>query len=237
MLIASGCNSSWLRFVSSCFDISLITSALSLSLLLGQPHTAVDSKVVLEGYFLAIGSASLGYDKRICIVAGLLAFAEYLAVVYFAATHGDLNSPIYSPYPYGLFSWSAQTSRLIMMLSASVLNLALVARSQKLLQLATSDPLTNLFNRGYVDDRLAIELSRARRYGKILTIAGIDVDRFKSLNDTHGHSAGDQVLRKIGEILCNSFRQSDTAVRYGGEEFVLILPETDIESAHQGWNL
>jgi diguanylate cyclase (GGDEF)-like protein len=119
-----------------------------------------------------------------------------------------------------------------MMLIASALSLSLVSRSQKLLQLATTDPLTGLFNRGYVDDRFAIELSRARRYGKLLTIAVIDADRFKSLNDTHGHLAGDLVLRKIGTILRDSFRESDTAGRYGGEEFVVILPETDIEAAH-----
>jgi diguanylate cyclase (GGDEF)-like protein len=86
-----------------------------------------------------------------------------------------------------------------------------------------------LFNRGYVDDRFSLELSRARRYGKSLTIAVIDADHFKLLNDSHGHPAGDLVLRKIGEILRDSFRQSDTVGRYGGEEFVVILPETDIE--------
>jgi two-component system, cell cycle response regulator len=233
LLISRGYNSSWLRFVSSGFDITLVSSALALFLLMNQPHTAVNSKVVFEGYFLAIGSSSLRYDKRICVTAGLLAFAQYLAIVYTAATHWDLNSPIYSPYPYGLFSWSAQISRLIMLLIASALSLALVSRSQKLLQLATSDSLTALFNRGYMDDRLAIEFSRARRYGKLLTIAVIDVDRFKSLNDTHGHSAGDLVLRKIGEILRDSFRKSDTVGRYGGEEFVVILPETDIQAAQQ----
>jgi two-component system cell cycle response regulator len=233
LLISRGYNSSWLRFVSSGFDITLVSSALALFLLMNQPHTAVNSKVVFEGYFLAIGSSSLRYDKRICITTGLLAFTQYLAIVYIAATHWDLNSPIYAPYPYGLFGWSAQISRLILMLTASGLSLALVSRSQKLLQLATSDPLTGLFNRGYVDDRLAIEFSRARRYGKLLTIAVIDVDRFKSLNDTYGHSAGDTVLRRIGAIFRDSFRQSDTAGRYGGEEFVVILPETDIESAQQ----
>jgi two-component system cell cycle response regulator len=117
------------------------------------------------------------------------------------------------------------------MLTASALSLAVVGRGQKLLLLATSDPLTGLFNRGYIDDRFAVELSRARRYGKLLTIAVIDADRFKSLNDAHGHLSGDIVLRKIGEILRDSFRQSDTAGRYGGEEFVVILPETDIEVA------
>jgi diguanylate cyclase (GGDEF)-like protein len=233
LLISRGHNSSWLRFASSAFDVTLVSSALAVFLVLNQPHTAVNSKVVFEGYFLVIGSASLRYDKRVCITTGLLAFVQYFAIVYFTARHWDLNNAIYSPYPYGLFSWSAQISRLIMMLTASALSLALVSRSQRLLQMATSDHLTGLFNRGYVDDRFAIELSRARRYGKQLSIAVIDADRFKSLNDTHGHSAGDLVLRTIGSMLRESFRQSDTAGRYGGEEFVVILPETDMEAAQR----
>jgi len=230
-LISRSFNPTWLGFVSSSFDVTLITLALAVFFLADQPHTAVNSKVVFEGYFLAIGSTSLRYDKRICITAGLLAFAEYFAIVYFAAHHWDLNSPAYAPYPYGMFSWSAQISRLIMMLTASALSIALVTRSQRLLQLATSDSLTGLFNRGYVDDRLAMELSRAQRYGKALSLAVIDADHFKALNDTHGHTAGDAVLKKLAEMLRGSFRQSDTAGRYGGEEFVVILPETDIVTA------
>jgi diguanylate cyclase (GGDEF)-like protein len=233
LLISREYNPSWLSFASSSFDVSLVSGALALFLFMNEPHTAVNSKVVFEGYFLAIAATSLRYDKRVCISAGLLAFGEYLAIVYFAATRWDLNSPTYSPYPYGLFSWSAQISRLILMLIASALSLALVFRSQKLLQLATCDPLTGLFNRGYVDDRFAVELSRARRYSKRLTIAVIDADHFKSLNDTHGHASGDMVLRRIGATLRDSFRQSDTAGRYGGEEFVVVLPETDIETARR----
>jgi diguanylate cyclase (GGDEF)-like protein len=229
-LIAREYNPSWLSFVTSAFDVSLVSGALIPFLFMNQPHTAVNSKVIFEGYFLAIGSTSLRYDKRVCISAGLLACFEYFAIVYFASTHWDLNSAIYAPFAYGEFDWSAQIARLILMLTASALSLALVMRSQKLLQLATSDALTGLFNRGYVDDRFVLELSRARRYDKRLTIAVIDADRFKSLNDTHGHPAGDLVLRKIGEILRDSFRQSDTVGRYGGEEFVVILPETDLEA-------
>ncbi|HWS97069.1 MAG TPA: GGDEF domain-containing protein [Candidatus Methylomirabilis sp.] len=231
VLITRNYNPHWLPFVSSAFDVSLISTALTMFLLMDEPHTAVNSKVVFEGYFLAIGATSLRYDKRICITAGLLAFAEYYAIVYIAATHWDLNSPKYAPYPYGIFGWSNEISRLIMMLTASALSLALVSRSQRLLQMATSDPLTGLFNRGYVEDRFAIELSRARRYGKVLTLAVIDADRFKALNDTHGHAAGDFVLKKIGALLRDSFRQSDTTARYGGEEFVVLLPETDMAAA------
>ncbi len=233
LLIYREYNPSWLGFASSSLDVSMVSASLALFLFLNEPHTAVNSKVVFEGYFLAIGASSLRYDKRICITAGLLAFGEYLAIVAFAATHWNLNSPIYAPYAYGMFSWSNQVSRLIIMVTASVLSLALVSRSQKLLQMATRDPLTGLFNRGYVDDRFAVELSRARRYGNVLTIAVIDADRFKLLNDTHGHLSGDLVLRRISAVLQNSFRQSDTVGRYGGEEFVVILPETDPEAAHQ----
>jgi diguanylate cyclase (GGDEF)-like protein len=233
LLISRSFNPAWLGFVSSSFDVTLISGALAVFLLANQPHTAVNSKVIFEGYFLAIGSTSLRYDKRICITAGLLAFTEYFAIVYFAAHHWDLNSPAYAPYPYGLFSWSAQISRLIIMLTASALSIALVSRSQRLLHLATSDPLTGLFNRGYVDDRLAMELSRAQRYGKALTVAVVDADHFKALNDTHGHAAGDVVLKKVASLLRGSVRQSDTTGRYGGEEFVLILPETDMETARR----
>jgi len=233
LLISRSFNPSWLRFLSSSFDVTLITAALAMFFLANQPHTAVNSKVVFEGYFLAIGSTSLRYDKRICITAGLLAFAEYFAIVFFAAHHWDLNSAAYAPYPYGMFSWSAQISRLIMMLTASGLSIALVSRSQRLLQLATSDPLTGLFNRGYVDERLAMELSRAQRYDKSLTVAVVDADHFKALNDTHGHAAGDLVLKKLAELLRGSLRHSDTTGRYGGEEFVVILPETDMETARR----
>ena len=233
LLISREYNPAWLSFASCALDVTLVSGALALFLILNEPHTAVNSKVVFEGYFLAIGATSLRYDKRVCITAGLLAVGEYLAIVYFAATHWDLNSPIYSPYPYGLFGWSAQISRLIIMLLAAAISLSLVSRSQRLLQLATSDSLTALFNRGYVDDRLAIELGRARRYGKLLTIAVIDADHFKALNDAHGHPMGDLVLQKIGAILRESCRQSDTVGRYGGEEFVVLLPETDIETAQR----
>jgi len=210
-----------------------VSFALALFLVLNMPHTAVNSKVVFEGYFLAIGATALRYDKRVCITAGLLACVEFFAISYIAATHWDLNSPAYAPYPYGMFGWSNQVARIIMMLTAVALSVALVSRSQRLLQLATADHLTGLFNRSYLEDRFAIELSRAQRYGQALTLVVIDADSFKALNDTHGHSAGDMVLKKIGALLRDSFRQSDTTARYGGEEFVVLMPETDIEAARQ----
>jgi len=222
-----------LSFASSCFDVTLVSAALAVFLVLNQPHTAVNSKVVFEGYFLAIGATSLRYDKRVCVTAGLLALGEYVAIVSYAAAKWDLNSQIYAPFPYGMFSWTNQISRLILMMTASALSIAVVSRSHALLQLATTDSLTGLFNRGYMDDRIGIELSRASRYQQPLAIALIDADHFKMFNDTRGHAAGDFALKTIAETLTSSFRQSDTAGRYGGEEFVVVMPETDIEIARR----
>jgi two-component system, cell cycle response regulator len=112
-LILRNYNPRWLPFASSAFDVTLISSALTMFLLMDEPHTAVNSKVVFEGYFLAIGATSLRYDKRICITTGWLAFVEYFAIVYFAASHWDLNNPKYAPYTYGIFGWSSEMSRLI----------------------------------------------------------------------------------------------------------------------------
>jgi diguanylate cyclase (GGDEF)-like protein len=87
--------------------------------------------------------------------------------------------------------------------------------------------MTGLFNRGHFDERVLEEVSRASRYNRPLTLVMIDIDHFKTFNDSHGHSAGDEALRILASIMRSSFRQSDITARYGGEEFVVILPETD----------
>ncbi len=92
------------------------------------------------------------------------------------------------------------------------------------------DDLTQVYSRGYFDLHLAQEVERIRRYGQVegrcLTLAMLDVDHFKRFNDTHGHQAGDRVLRAVAESLRESLRATDVVSRYGGEEFAIILPET-----------
>jgi diguanylate cyclase (GGDEF)-like protein/PAS domain S-box-containing protein len=95
------------------------------------------------------------------------------------------------------------------------------------------DPQTGLFNRRYMEDSLNRELSRAERSGKPLVVSMLDLDHFKNLNDRFGHSAGDAVLREWSNLLKSKFRGSDIVCRYGGEEFVIILPEISLEIAHQ----
>ncbi len=99
----------------------------------------------------------------------------------------------------------------------------------ELLGQAITDPLTGLPNRRYLDERLNSELGRARRYDKPFTLLMLDIDHFKAINDTHGHAAGDAVLRRLAEVLLAQLREVDFVARYGGEEFILILPETGRE--------
>ncbi len=98
-------------------------------------------------------------------------------------------------------------------------------------RLATVDPLTGIANRQAVLARLADELTRAARYERPLSVIIVDLDHFKRLNDAHGHAAGDVVLRHVGQLLGESVRTVDTAGRYGGEEFLVVLPETDVDAA------
>ncbi len=94
-------------------------------------------------------------------------------------------------------------------------------------ELAIRDGLTGLFNHRHFKDILETELSRAERYGRPLCLIMLDVDRFKNYNDTHGHPAGDEVLKTLADIINTRLRDVDSAARYGGEEFVFLLPETD----------
>jgi diguanylate cyclase (GGDEF)-like protein/PAS domain S-box-containing protein len=93
------------------------------------------------------------------------------------------------------------------------------------------DPLTGMYNRRYLDDALPGEIARAVREFTPLSIMMIDIDHFKRVNDTHGHQTGDKVLKMLADILRNEARRSDVACRYGGEEFVLLLPKMNLESA------
>ncbi len=95
------------------------------------------------------------------------------------------------------------------------------------------DPLTGLFNRRYMEESIERELRRAHRKHSSVGIIMLDIDRFKRFNDTFGHDAGDTMLRELGAFLRSHIRGEDIACRYGGEEFILILPETAREAARQ----
>lgn len=98
-------------------------------------------------------------------------------------------------------------------------------------RLATMDPLTNLFNRREFMRRFSVEVVRAQRYGSAISLMMIDADHFKRVNDVHGHLAGDRVLSRLGELILESTRFTDIPCRYGGEEFCVCMPETQLDGA------
>ena len=102
-----------------------------------------------------------------------------------------------------------------------------------LLQQAIRDPLTDLYNRRYMEDALERELAIAARENVPLTAIILDLDHFKSINDTYGHDAGDTVLKALAELLVAEARKTDIVCRYGGEEFVVIMPGAEVEMAYE----
>ena len=102
---------------------------------------------------------------------------------------------------------------------------------EELCCLSQTDCLTNSYNRRYFTQKLEEEIERAKRAGSDFSLIMLDIDRFKSINDRFGHNAGDLVLKSVAELIKNRIRKIDTLARWGGEEFVLLLPDTPVENA------
>jgi len=103
--------------------------------------------------------------------------------------------------------------------------------TRSMYEAAVRDRLTGLYNRGYFDDRIAAEYAYVKRHGGVLAVMLIDLDHFKSVNDNHGHAAGDAVLGAVAKALVESLRAEDVAARYGGEEFALLARGSDAHGA------
>ncbi len=221
----------YIGVASTVLDVSLVTAALVTFLAVGQPNAAVNSRLLFDCYFIAIAATCLRYDVRLCVLAGALAMVQYLAIAIFADINWDVYGAVYRPTEYGLFDWPGQLARLVLLGIASVLAATVVTRGKALRQLSSMDRMTGVYNRGYFDERLSAEMSRARRQSEPLALVMIDVDHFKRINDNYGHAAGDAGLRALTNLIRHSLRRSDLVARYGGEEFVIVLPVTTAELA------
>lgn len=220
----------WLGFTSSICDVTLVSLALMLFMLLDYPLVALNSKVTFEIYFLAITATSLRYDRRICVVAGIIALAQYAALNLYGNLHFDLSA---SPEAESVGSYSIidQVTRLILMGAAVVLAYALIVRSGRLLRMSMFDSLTGIYNRACFNMFARKLLDGARRENSPLTVVMFDVDHFKQINDRFGHLVGDKVLIHIAHTLESRIRRLDVLARYGGEEFMLAMPGVGREEA------
>jgi len=221
----------WLGFLSTLLDTGFVTAALTLFVFVGSPLIASNSRVTFDIYFLAIIAMSLRQDRRICLVVGSFTVLQYAGLIEFITHAYDINAPEIQNPSTGTYSGVDQFTRVVFLASAVVITYSIVTRSQRLLYRSVRDTMTGLFNRGYFDTLLEFEIERARRYGRKFALVMVDVDHFKRINDTHGHPTGDAVLRALARALRLGVRHSDVVVRYGGEEFLLLLHETEGSSA------
>jgi len=232
-VVRRGQRESWLPLASSLMDVSLVSLALLSFSVIGDPHRAVNSKITFEAYFLAIGATCLRYDLRVSVIAGFVAMLEYALVLLVAVAFHDLDSVRYAPWVFGRFYWSDQASRLILLTLHTILCTMIVLRLQRHRLLSNSDRLTGLFNRAHFEDFLAAEVRRSQRYSRSFAVAMVDIDRFKNFNDTYGHAAGDVALKAVAVTIQRAVRRSDLVARYGGEEMVLVMPETTLSAARK----
>jgi diguanylate cyclase (GGDEF)-like protein len=173
-------------------------------------------------YPLIVGGAALVVSPGITLGLALTAAIGYLLAILLGSSAATLANPI-TPATVGI----NLTAMILLAYIAMV-----IAREQRTsraaaIRLSTIDPLTSLFNRGFFFAALEREIARSARTGRGFCLLMMDLDELKSINDRIGHFHGDRVLHAVGQVVADGVRRIDTAARYGGDEFVVLLPETD----------
>lgn len=163
-----------------------------------------------------------------CLSVPIVASHEILGLLSLCLTREAANDPKNSQYE--IDAKRITLNRVSKHYALALTNLRL---RERLRIESIQDPLTGLYNRRYMEESLKREAFRAKRHDSHVGIIMLDVDHFKSFNDLHGHNVGDAVLQELGKFLHARIRGEDIACRYGGEEFLLILPEASVETARQ----
>jgi diguanylate cyclase (GGDEF)-like protein len=175
---------------------------------------------LVYGYYPFVIVVQLAVFPLTIVEGALLALAPFVGMTYLAIVNGTVTDV------------TTMGEMILAMLLAALAIWAAVSQLRMLMYLyrqATRDPLTGLNNRRLLMDRLAEEEQRAKRTGQPLCLMMMDLDKFKRVNDTYGHHAGDKVLQRFAKIARAAIRATDVIGRYGGEEFVVVLPNTSAE--------
>ena len=219
-------------------DVAVILLSLSIA---AYAWLTANTKVagIIIAFLLPLGDVLLslfvGLDAALWIFPITL-FVFYLAPPPLALTLILLSLGAFAGQEIGspgamFSSVNEMASFLVSGVAAAIFSYLFAVRStvqrSQLIRLATKDPLTDLYNRRALDDELKSALSARDRYQRAYGMIVLDLDRFKELNDQLGHAEGDRVLKEFGEMISQSIRKSDRAFRYGGDEFVVLLPDAD----------
>lgn len=209
------------RFLSRFTERAIERSAVVVTLLLGGVHYFLPPGLPFFLFYLGPVAAASWYANRSGYFVAFLGAATWTF-----ASYPDLSHPASA---WGL-AWSAGVTLGTFMVVA-VLTIRLRQAVELRRDAARKDFLTGLTNARAFREGLAEEIHRALRYGGVYTVAYLDLDRFKELNDSRGHAEGDEVLRQVARVMNEATRSTDTAARLGGDEFALLLPETPFAQA------
>lgn len=213
-------------------DLCIVNGALLTYLMMGRPLAATNSQTAFLAYFMIVAFAALRSDARVARVLALVVPLSYALVVFLAVSWRQVQ--LLPPDPvFGMFRWEVQVMRLFMLSVVTWITQYDAALGATDRAEALRDPLTGVYNRRFLLDFLARELPRARRRRQPLSVLLLDLDGFKLFNDTYGHLAGDQMLATVANSLASAVRGGDVVARYGGDEFVVVLPNTAGDAARR----
>ncbi len=219
----SATNPFWVAVANAAVYTSIISLLLITFSVYEHPREHLHW-VIFFLYSILIASNGMSDDPRHPVMAGSFAIGGYILVVLvLRAAVADGWSPMATRLA-PQFEWVSNTAKIILLFGTTIVATASAQRGRELRRSSLRDGLTGLLNRHALDQCLIYLERTTQRSREVLTVAMIDIDHFKRLNDDHGHAAGDDVLRGVAAWLQRHFRATDLVARYGGEEFVVAFP-------------
>jgi diguanylate cyclase (GGDEF)-like protein len=215
------------------FDLVAVTGFLLGYVAVDRAIVATNSQAVFFFYFFVVVAAGLRGEPRVSRTVAFTVPTSYAFVIFMAVAWRHVEAMPQPDPLYGSFRWDIQAARLIILAVVTIIinyDVGLVATDRAE---ARTDPLTGVYNRRFLEEFLHREMTRSRRSRLPLSVLMLDLDGFKAFNDEFGHLEGDRVLAAVAASLRDAVRTTDVVARYGGDEFVVVLPNTPGDAARR----